>query len=44
MRSLIIGLVPLSIVVTALAAVHLWSGDAGRRRRAMDLLRLLLRR
>jgi hypothetical protein len=31
-------------VIAALAAVHLWSDDPDRRRRALDLLRLLLRR
>ncbi|MFC7548987.1 hypothetical protein [Plantactinospora sp. GCM10030261] len=44
MRSLIIGFLPLSLTVIGLVTVHLWSADAGRRRRAMNLLRLLLRR
>jgi len=44
MRSLIVGLLPITGVVIVLVAVHLWSADIGRRRRAMDLLRLLLRR
>ncbi|MEV4536856.1 hypothetical protein AB0J82_24060 [Asanoa sp. NPDC049518] len=44
MRSLALGLLPLTALLGALVAVNLWSADPARRRRAKDLLRLLLRR